>query len=47
MTARTRHALETETATILAGFEAEKLYAGKPDYFGAGAKVYATPRGCS
>jgi hypothetical protein len=44
--ARTRQALETEAATILAGFEAEKLYTGKPNYLGAGpdfegAKVYA------
>jgi ATP-dependent Zn protease len=44
--ARTRQALETETATIFAGFEAEKRYTGKPNYFGAGpdfegAKVYA------
>ena len=44
--ARTRQALETETATILAGFEAEMRHTGKPNYFGAGpdfegAKVYA------
>ena len=44
--ARTRHALETETATILAGFEAEKRHTGKPNYSGAGtdfagARIYA------
>jgi hypothetical protein len=46
LTPRTRHALEAEIATLLAGFEAERRYTGKPDYSGArpdfaGATFYA------